>query len=453
MDSDCLICFQSHSTYDCPERKPQCCPDCHLFIKHFSDHGPACGSKQWLFQPYKDLYVKIPIERVIFGCNGPVRFLYDGMWRKPFDAEELYSTESGIMIRFKNETDFAVLSSSFAPIRIAVVVKENTEFILKLMLLASHNKLIVAKNFNQRFDRVAAKTQHQYKTTLIVATPSIANLCLSLSVLHPNAPFRNHEIQYNMLTKMFNIPQELSSTSLPEEQSIEPNNQLVVSDGLRAKRYFETQNTSVRQANCSYCHDEHHGEYCRRFWQRCFECHVPAQEKGDHAGNCSAKNWFASEKYVDVYAKIPAIRAEITFQKPIRFLLDGKLVDAKPGLDVFSATADVQFKFASQSKIVLKTTGFTRIRLPVVTIERKGTKDIHTERIVFMTSADRTIVAANSSRIVNEANVLSEFEHNTPYFIKLSPICRLIFTAVVPFIITRSMSQPTTDIGFPLNSV
>lgn len=92
-------------------------------------------------------------------------------------------------------------------------------------------------------------------------------------------------------------------------------------------------------------------------------------------------------------------------------------MDAQPGLNVFSATADVQFKFASQSKIVLKTTGFTRIRLPVVTIERKGTKDIHTERIVFMTSADRTIVAANSSRIVNEANVLSEFEHNTPLVI------------------------------------
>lgn len=50
------------------------------------------------------------------------------------------------------------------------------------------------------------------------------------------------------------------------------------------------------------------------------------------------------------------------------------------------AMADIQFKFVSHTKLVLKTTGFTRIRLPVVVKEQKGQNEINTERIVFMTS-------------------------------------------------------------------
>lgn len=164
-------------------------------------------------------------------------------------------------------------------------------------------------------------------------------------------------------------------------------------------------------ADCTMCYGAHHGEYCRRFWERCFECHVPAQAKTDHAEKCNVKNWFQSEKYIDLYVKTPAIRATISFEKPIRYLLCGEFVEAKPEVELFSPMADVHFKFVSQTKIALKTTGFTRIRLPVVVEDIKKTL---TERIVFMTSHDRTLVAASSSRSVNLSNILTDFEHNTP---------------------------------------
>lgn len=170
-------------------------------------------------------------------------------------------------------------------------------------------------------------------------------------------------------------------------------------------------------ANCTICYGAHHGENCRRFWERCFECHVPAQSKTDHAEKCHAKDWFKSEKYVNVYVKKPAIRSTITFEMPIRYLLYGEFVEAKTGMELFSAVADVHFEFVSPSKIAIKTSGFTRIRLPVIVDE---TDQTFTERLVFMTSHDRTLVAANSSRVVNHSNILSDFDHNTPLVLVLS---------------------------------
>lgn len=174
-------------------------------------------------------------------------------------------------------------------------------------------------------------------------------------------------------------------------------------------------------AACLLCYGAHHGEYCQPCWEKCFECHLPVQAKADHAENCGAKDWFVSEKYVDAYVKIPAVRATFSFTKPISYLLYGKFVEAKPGMELFSDMADVLFEFESKTKVVLKTTGFTRIRLPVVIQD----KNIFTERIVFMTSHDRTIVAANSSRVVNDTNVLAEYEHNTPIVLLLETCTKL----------------------------
>lgn len=147
---------------------------------------------------------------------------------------------------------------------------------------------------------------------------------------------------------------------------------------------------------------------------------MPVQSTKDHAENCGARKWYRSEKYVDMYVKIPAVRVTISFQKPIQFLLHGAFVLPKPGSELFLGMADVLFKFASQSEISLKTTGFTRVRLPVIVRENNGT---FTERIVFMTSHDRTVVAANSSRAVNQSNVLNGFEHNTPLVLFLPNGC------------------------------
>lgn len=147
---------------------------------------------------------------------------------------------------------------------------------------------------------------------------------------------------------------------------------------------------------------------------------MPVRKESDHAKNCGVKNWYRSEKYVDLYVKIPAVRATISFASPVSYVYDGNFLEAKPDIELFSGMGDVQFKFASQSKIVLKTTGFTRIRLPVVVRQNNGQ---YTERIIFMTSHDRTIVAANSSRNVNQANFLNGFEHSTPLLLLLSGGC------------------------------
>lgn len=144
------------------------------------------------------------------------------------------------------------------------------------------------------------------------------------------------------------------------------------------------------------CYDTHHGNYCRRLFERCFECHVPAQEQSDHSKNCGVRKWFQSQTYIDMYVKIPVVRATITFQKAVHYILQGSFVAAKANTELFSAMADVLFKFESSSVIVLSTTGFSRIRIPVIVREENG---LYVERLVLLTSQDRTVVAANSSRV------------------------------------------------------
>lgn len=108
-----------------------------------------------------------------------------------------------------------------------------------------------------------------------------------------------------------------------------------------------------------------------------------------------------------LYVKVPIVRATISFNEPIHYAF----VPAVAGVELFSGMADVLFKFESPQKIDIATTGFTRIRLSVIVREKNGRT---MERLVFLTSQDRTIVAANSARLVNEQNYLQDVEHNTP---------------------------------------
>lgn len=60
------------------------------------------------------------------------------------------------------------------------------------------------------------------------------------------------------------------------------------------------------------------------------------------------------------------------------------------------------------------TTGFSRIRIPIVFYATNGGVERMVEKLVLVTSADRTIVAAHSSRPVIHSNMLNGCEHNTP---------------------------------------
>ena len=124
-----------------------------------------------------------------------------------------------------------------------------------------------------------------------------------------------------------------------------------------------------------------------------------------------------------MYAKSSAMRARITSVKPFWYLSNGTFVRAEGGHELFSGMADVHFKFESNSQIVVKTTGFSRVRLPLIVRTKNGSSWTHKEKIVFMTSHDRTVVAAFSSRIVNESNALNEYEHNTPLVLAIDDAC------------------------------
>lgn len=99
--------------------------------------------------------------------------------------------------------------------------------------------------------------------------------------------------------------------------------------------------------------------------------------------------------------------------------MNGSTTNAQADMKFFSSMADAYFKFESSTKMVLLTTGFTRIRLPFV-VDSNSEPIMYMEKLVLMTSQDRTIVAAHSSRQVDESNMVGEFEHNTPLVLIIS---------------------------------
>lgn len=77
--------------------------------------------------------------------------------------------------------------------------------------------------------------------------------------------------------------------------------------------------------------------------------------------------------------------------------------------------ADSYFNFISENEIVLLTTGFTRIRIPIIVTKNRGSKEVHTEKLVLMTSYDRTIVAAIGSRVLPDTtSIPRDVAHSTP---------------------------------------
>lgn len=183
---------------------------------------------------------------------------------------------------------------------------------------------------------------------------------------------------------------------------------------------FLTFQADGQNFHCLQCYDAHHGKFCRRRFERCFECHVPAQEKSDYASNCSVSSWYCSEAYVDMYVLVPVVRATIKFDKPVHYVFDRAFVAAVEGAQLFSGMADVLVEFASPLEITIATTGFTRVRLSIIVRERNG---LVMERLVFLTSQDRTIVAAHSARLVNPQNLLQDVEHNTPLVLYFTDGC------------------------------
>lgn len=437
MDTDCLICCGSHHSKECSERKPEHCEDCHAFINNCSDHTSVCSQKTWIFKKFEKVYAKPVHERCIIAMNTPFRLLKDGCWRKANEGMEMISPEIGAFFSFKSDRDLSFSTSSFVPMRIIIVVKDKSGiFAEKLMLLTCKKQVIVATEVNKAFDRIAAKGTHEWCTSLILAVSAIDNPSITINVFPTNKPVRKHDILYDLEEDKFYIPEDLSIAFIqhtsndmyhcgPEmfkpqlnQQSIDGAQCLELIERSRIvapnrQRKIETRNTNTNTVDC-LCYGAHHSTECgQRKLTKCFECHTPVNNTKDHAHNCGVKNWFLS-RYTDVYVKIPAIRCIISFQTPIYFQLNGRLYMAGPEMKLLSFAADSYFKFESNKKVILSTTGFSRIRIPIIIQETNGSVISNMEKLVLLTSHDRTIVAAKGSRHVNYQNVLNDFEHNTP---------------------------------------
>lgn len=394
MDSDCLICMGSHHSNDCNERKLQHCKDCHMFVQHCSDHSPVCSNKHWIYDVYDKLYVSMPPERCNIGFDCGFRFFQNNVWRKPCDGIDAYSTGNGILFRFKSDKDISLLSNEFVHARILVVVKgTDGTFNEKLVLMTSKKKMVVATLIDKPFNRVAAKQTYEADTSLILAVSGDCNPGITISLFPKNGLARHHELRYDSATKSFQIPHELT-IDVATSMEMTTNS----CDIVAVHRNF-TQ--SFKFAGDQLNTDE-----------RCFECHLHAQKIEDHCHQCSVK-WFVSQRR-NVYVKIASIRCVLRFEKPPRLLMNGKLIGIAQDCYYFSPMADTLFKITRIGTIELLTTGFTRIRIPIVVEVVDGTTKIFKEKMVLMTSHDRTIVCANGSRHIDPANGLDVFKHNTP---------------------------------------
>lgn len=416
-------------TSECPERKPEHCPDCHVYIRHCADHTGVCGKKTWYFDKFANLYVKAPKERFILSSNAPIRFLKDGCWRKAADGIDLISPESGAIFRFKSEMDVSFYASAFVPVRIGIVIKEKLvdKFVQKLLLFTSKTKILVAAPVENGFDRTSEKNNRI--STLILALSAEDNPELVVNEFPKGKPARKYFLRYDQMWKKFDIPYGIkigsASKGIDEygndaqmhrqlgESNVEaPNLQLAIIQNFESRiSNVASQNSVNNDVNCDVCFGAHHWTKCQRAdLSNCFECHVPARLVADHALMCSVKNWYASVP-VEKYVKIPSERCILSFQMPIHILLDGNVCKPSAGMVLFSSMADTYFKFETAKKIALLSTGYTRIRLPIVVEENPIQL---TERLVLMTSHDRAIIAAKSSRQINEHSIGSEYEHNTP---------------------------------------
>lgn len=381
MNTTCLICWGQHQSIDCPDRKNEHCQECHSFIIRLSDHTPDCTKKLWIFKDttYDALYVSQTKPRFIVDLNSEFRVLKDGYWKKCWGGLKL--SHSGAIIDVLSDQTFSVSTTSFESIRIAIVVKDGVSFREKLLLLTSKKLFVVAADVDEDFDRDSV----QHFTTLVVAVSAEANPNIGIMVFPLKKPQRKFELLFDKEQSKFIIPDEINV-------------------GI-------AQNT---ENDCLACYGAHHSWKCqRKMLSNCFECHVPAEKKSDHYKGCGVKEWYVSDR-VDSYASVLVKRFTVTFKSAIRYILEGEIYKAVAGLKLHSKMADAYFKIESETKIGLYTTGYTRLRIPLVVRERIGSSLKITEKLVFITSSDRTLVAANGHRKVTHTTFVEDYKYNTP---------------------------------------
>lgn len=378
----------SHPSTDCKERKLEHCKDCHIYIRHFSDHTTVCANKNWIYDVYDNLYVAMPLQRCNIGFDCDVRFYMNENWRKASEGVDAYSTSNGIYLRFATDKDLSLLSNSFGHARIVVVVKDNNgNLIQKLTLMTSKTKMMLAVSMNKPFDQADGKSD----ASLILAVSG--NPRISISLFPKNGLARHHDLRFDSVTKEFHIPDELKiEAATPLSETAQPCTTVAVHGAL------------TRSVNIAV--DEQQPN------DRCYECHVPVKRSEDHAKQCGAK-WYVSQRQ-NVYVKIPAIRFVLRFAQPPRVLVNGKFVKIERDGNYFSPMSDTLFKITTTGTIELLTTGFTRVRIPILVEEVNGSTKMFKEKMVLMTSHDRTIVCAKGSRYIDPAKGLDMYKHNTP---------------------------------------
>lgn len=390
MDTDCNICFLKHNSKECPERALQHCEDCDVFIKKVSDHSLTCGKKGWMYDPYANIYMKIPNEKWILSFNCAIRFLKDGTWRKAKEGLELCSSVSGVRLRFKSDNDLCLLSTSFVRVCIVIVVKETIGsedvFYEKMILLSSFTRMVQAKDVDNVFNRNSTLQQaHDFHTTVVLAVAADQNPCVSVSAIPKLKPALHYKVKYDREWNQFLIPSELS---------------------VNANDY------------CSACYGTHHSKDCQeRKFQSCSECHVPVKNVLDHSQNCGSKKRFESH-FADVYIEIPVVRCTISFETPYFVLFNGSFSVVESEVEMMSTMTDSYFKLERRT-ITLSSTNFSRIRIPIF-VEDELDSLLYYERLVLMTSYDRTLVAAKASRPIRGADVPADYKHNTPIVLCIS---------------------------------
>lgn len=405
-----------------------------MFIRHCADHTSVCGKKTWLYKKYAHLYAKSLTERFVIGINTPFRFFMDS-WRKGGDGLELYSPATGAFFRYKSDNDLAMLSCKFVGVRIQIVVKDSGKFFEKLWLVTSKDKFIGAVHADKPFHSNDARDQH---TTLTLVVSAEQDPVIELTAFPKNKAARQYFIPYNRSAGMFNIPDGLNlkaigSTSAnafgdaDAEQTQPPvDTSEIGAQSVELIEYNESRNRmsyvatefdrNDKNSNCTVCFGAHHSKECEQGkLGNCFECHVPIQKADDHAPLCTMTHYFRSEQ-VRKYVKIPSVRCILSFKSPINVLQNGSFRMAQSGLRLFSDMADSYFKFESDRVMAVMTTGYTRIRLPII-VEDDG--DTSKEKLVLITSTDRAIVAVNGARTIAENNYIGDYEHNTPLVLSM----------------------------------
>lgn len=334
-------------------------------------------------------------------------------WRKPEDELEMFSPSNGAFIQFKSERDISLSTTCFESVQIVVVVKQkhgNQEaFDEKLLINTTMKTMVTATGLSKPFDRNALQT-YEKDMTFILAVSAEDKPCLRINVFPAKSPAREYSLRFDEEKNTFSIPAELLAEPAHDDtvysKVVESqhnfhrntNQQLVRNYGVSSPRIGSITTTSQSSV--------------RRF-DNCFECHKFINSLKDHVPTCSGKNWFIS-KMASVYGKNPITRCVIEFESPIMIYDNGIIYKVLPGMKYFSSMADTYFKFESSTKVALLTTGFTRIRWPFVVIDKINSMTTYVEKLVLMTSQDRTIVAAHSSRQMDGANMVTDFEHNTP---------------------------------------